>query len=521
MDLKLRDRIRKKFDQLASSMTERTRRLWAGAEADAIGYGGVATVAVATGMAISTVRKGRDDIRRGVSDLDEGRDRRPGAGRKPIEKKQPRLVPALEALVDPVTRGDPESPLRWTAKSTHALETELRRQGFTVGATKVGQLLKQAGYTLQGNSRMKEGKEHPDRNAQFEHISARAADFLRRGLPVVSVDTKKKESIGEFANQGREWQPKGKPVEVLTYSFHDEKAPKAIPYGVYDVGDNKGFVNVGTDHDTPVFAVHSIERWWQLMGSSRYPNARELFITADAGGSNSRASHGWKAQLQDLADRYQLAIHVSHYPPGTSKWNKIEHRLFSFISLNWRGRPLSCYRTVISLIAATKTVKGLVVSAELDEAKYPVGITVKKQVIRGLRLERAPFRGEWNYTLRPRTKEHIAETCRKAEAERDRIPHELKRRKWRELIRRQRQSGLSAKDFCLEHGIPYSSFTSARTRLDPIPHERLQKWTPLIRQQRKSGMSAWRFCLSRGISYNSFKRNRARIQILEARPDDT
>jgi hypothetical protein len=517
MDLKLCDRIRRKFQQLSPTMTERQRRLWAGTEADSLGYGGVATVAQATSMAISTVRKGRDEIRAGVSKQDIHRDRRPGAGRKPSEQKQPRLVAALEALVDPVTRGDPESPLRWTAKSTHSLKTELRHQGFTVGSTKVGQLLKRSGYTLQGNSRMKEGAEHPDRNAQFEYISAQAADFLARGLPVLSVDTKKKESIGEFANHGREWQPKGKPVEVLTYDFTDEDSPKAIPYGVYDVGDNRAFVNVGTDHDTPVFAVHSIERWWQLMGSPRYPNARELYVTADAGGSNSRLSHGWKAQLQDLADRYQLTIHVSHYPPGTSKWNKIEHRLFSFISLNWRGRPLTCYRTVVSLIAATRTTKGLVVSAELDEAKYPIGIKVKKQVMRSLCLEPAAFRGEWNYTLRPRTKERIAQALKLAEAEREPVPHTETRSKWRTLIQEHQQSGLSAQHFCRDRGIPYTSFVTARSRLKLRPPHWTEKWKPLVLAQRVSGLSPKQFCRKNRLPESTFRRA---LKILRRGPAD-
>ncbi len=445
-------------------MTERTRRLWAGAEADSIGYGGVAAVARATQLAISTVRKGRGEVRSGLAGSDLKRDRRPGAGRKPLEQKRPELVRELQALVDPVTRGDPESPLRWTAKSTETLASELTRRGVEVGATKVGQLLKRAGFTLQGNSRVKEGANHPSRNAQFEHINAFASDFIARGCPVISVDTKKKELVGDHANRGREWQPKGKPVEVLTYDFKNEAVPKAIPYGVYDVGQNSGFVNVGTDHDTPGFAVHSIDRWWELMGSRRYPDARELFITADAGGSNSRVSHAWKAQLQEMVDRRRLAIHVSHYPPGTSKWNKIEHRLFSFISLNWRARPLTCYQTVVALIAGTKTAKGLVVSAELDEAKYPKGIKVTKQVMRSLHIERAAFQGEWNYTLRPRTQQQLVE-AKLATTPRDRGSHEKTRMKWQKLIIQQQQSGLDAKAFCHAQNIPNTSFISARNRI--------------------------------------------------------
>jgi hypothetical protein len=312
---------------------------------------------------------------------------------------------------------------------------------------------------------MKEGKSHPDRNAQFEYINERAKDFIARGLPFISVDTKKKEAVGEFANHGREWQPKGKPVEVLTYDFTSDSTPKAIPYGVYDVANNDAFVNVGTDHDTPMFAVHSIERWWSLMGSGRYPKARELFITADAGGSNSRRSHSWKAQLQEMADRHALSIHVSHFPPGTSKWNKIEHRLFSHITLNWRARPLISYETVVSLIAGTSTRKGLKVSAELDEAKYPVGIKVKRAVMQNLALETSTFQGTWNYTLRPRTPEQIAVATITEREEKATRSHEERRAFWRALIEEQRASGLSNRAFCRQRKLPFDTFIAARRRL--------------------------------------------------------
>lgn len=458
----MRMRIRKKFEQLAPAMTERTRRLWAGTEADAVGWGGVAAVAAATGMAISTVRKGRDEVRGGVSMDDVVRDRRPGAGRKPVEEKDPAMVPALEALIDPATRGDPESALRWTSKSTKTLAAELTRKGHPVSASKVAELLATFGYSLQGTSRIKEGESHPDRDAQFGHINSCASEFMARGVPVISVDTKKKEPVGEYSNRGREWQPKGKPVEVLTYDFPDPATPKAVPYGIYDVGNNKAFVNVGTDHDTPFFAVHSIERWWELMGSVRYPDAREIFITADAGGSNSRLSNVWKVQLQVIADRYGLTIHVSHYPPGTSKWNKIEHRLFSFITLNWRGRPLTSYETVVSLISATTTTKGLTVSAELDRAKYPLGIRVKRHVMQSLNLQRANFHGEWNYTLSPRTQAHLtAATATSPEP----TTHEERRERWMKLIGEQRASGLSNRQFCRDRGLHYDGFITARRRI--------------------------------------------------------
>lgn len=439
------------------------RRLWAGTEADSVGRGGVATVAAATGLAISTVRKGRDEVRAGAPKDDLVRDRRPGAGRKRLEEKDPAIIAALEALVDPATRGDPESPLRWTSKSTRTLARELTRQGHPVGANKVAQLLRGSGYSLQGNSKMKEGRSHPDRNAQFEHINARSKECISRDVPVISVDTKKKELVGEYANRGREWQPKGKAVEVLTYDlFEASGAPKAIPYGVYDVAQNNAYVNVGIDHDTPVFAVHSIGRWWTLMGSLRYPNAKELFITADSGGSNHRKSNVWKAELQEMADRYRLTIHVSHFPPGTSKWNKIEHRLFSFISLNWRGRPLTTYQTVVSLIAGTTTQKGLKVSSELDEANYPLGIRVERHVLRGLNLERNAFHGEWNYTLRPRTGEQLAAVASGARTPRDPISQAERRARWMQLISQQLQSGVSNREFCRRRKLNFDSFIKAR-----------------------------------------------------------
>lgn len=383
-------------------MGERTRRLWAGAEADAIGYGGVAAVARATKMAISTVRKGRDEARAGARPDDVINVRRT-SGKRPFEKAHPEVWPALEELVDPLTRGDPESPLRWTCKSTHVLAAELFAQhGIRISDKTVAKLLRDHGYSLQAPNKSVEGKQHPDRNAQFEHINAKAQACMDRGVPVISVDTKKKELIGNFKNGGREWQPQGAPERVDVHDFPTDAIGKAIPYGVYDVAANDGFVNVGVDHDTPVFAVTSIEAWWKQVGESRYPDARELFITADAGGSNGHRPRLWKAELQRLADKLDLAIHVSHFPPGTSKWNKIEHRLFSFISINWRGRPLRTYETIINLIGNTTNRGGLVVRARLDCRRYPTGKKVSAKDFRALKIERDDFHGDWNYVIRPR-----------------------------------------------------------------------------------------------------------------------
>jgi hypothetical protein len=396
--------VRKKWRLLKATMEERARRLWAGTEADAIGWGGVAIVARATGLAISTVRKGRDEVRAGARAEDVVRVRRSGGGRRGFEVAHPDVWAKLEKLVDPVTRGDPESPLRWTCKSTHVLSHEMfARHGIRMSDKTVAKLLKDHDYSLQAPSKSVEGAQHPDRNAQFEHINAKAEDCLERGVPVLSVDTKKKELVGNFKNAGREWHPEGEPELVDVHDFPSDAIGKAIPYGVYDVGANDGFVSVGTDHDTPVFAVTTIEAWWKQVGSKRYPTAREIFITADAGGSNGYRSHVWKYELQRVADKLDLAIHVSHFPPGTSKWNKVEHRLFSFISINWRGRPLRSYETVVNLIANTTNRGGLVVRARLDRRMYPIGRKVTPKELRALRIERHDFHGDWNYVVRPRT----------------------------------------------------------------------------------------------------------------------
>jgi hypothetical protein len=398
--------IARKWQLLTATMDERARRLWAGAEADALGWGGIAAVARATGLAISTVTLGRIEVRAGARADDVVNVRRKGGGRPLHEEVHPYLVSALEKLVDPATRGDPESPLRWTNKSTHALSAEIfSRYGIRVGDKTVARLLRKNGYSLQAPSKTVEGKQHSDRNAQFEHINEQAKDCLKHGVPFISVDTKKKELVGNFKNAGREWQPEDEPELVDVHDFPSDAVGKAIPYGVYDVAANNAFVSVGIDHDTPVFAVTSIETWWMRMGAQRYPNARELFITADAGGSNGYRSRVWKAELQRLADKIGISIHVSHFPPGTSKWNKIEHRLFSFITINWRGRPLRSYETVVNLIGNTTNRGGLIVRARLDRRSYPVGRKVSTQEMRSLKIDADSFRGDWNYVVRPRTQE--------------------------------------------------------------------------------------------------------------------
>lgn len=451
--------VRRKYAALADSLTERSRRLWAGTEADALGHGGLRMVARATGLAISTVQKGRNEVRAGVRPADLVRERRQGAGRIPLEKQHPRIMEMLEQLVSPSERGDPESPLRWTIKSLRTLSKELVANGLKVSASKVAELLHGNGFSLQGNSRVKEGIQHPDRNAQFEHIKTRSEEFLRCQLPVISVDTKKKEAIGDFARAGREWREKGNPLKVQTYDFLKKDDCKVVPYGVYDVGANKGFVNVGTDHDTPKFAVCSIEKWWESFGQKRYPSARQLFITADSGGSNSAVSRVWKARLQEFADRSGLTIEVSHFPPGTSKWNKIEHRLFSFITLNWRGRPLVSYETVIALIEATQTTKGLRVAATLDLDRYPLGLKISKHHFGLLSLKPADFRGNWNYCLAPRTKAAIHQASLPAPR------RSSTRAQWEAVVAEQISSGLNCTRFCKQRGINYEAFISARRQL--------------------------------------------------------
>jgi Rhodopirellula transposase DDE domain len=398
------ERIRIKYLALSPVMDERMRRHWAAAEAMVLGWGGISTVAVATGLARNTVAAGVCELtqRDEQSDLtiDVGL-RRPGGGRKRITEVDPQVLSALEELVNPVTRGHPESPLRWTCKSTAKLAEELTRQNHPVTDRTVARLLKQAGYSLQANRKTREGSSHPDRNAQFEYINKQVLAFQKRNQPVISVDTKKKELVGEFKNPGQEWQPKGEPEKVKVHDFPEKDMGKAIPYGVYDLASNEGWVSVGIDHDTAQFAAASIRRWWTEMGSQRFPRASKLLITADGGGSNSSRNRLWKKSLQELANELDLTLNVSHFPPGTSKWNKIEHRLFCFITKNWRGRPLTTYEVIVNLIASTTTKAGLFVRAAIDTNVYDTGITVSDEELARLRLIRAKFHGEWNYTIKP------------------------------------------------------------------------------------------------------------------------
>jgi len=385
-------------------MDERLRRQWAAVEARDFGWGGVSAVAQATGLSRTTITLGLKELALPEPEraAQATRVRRPGGGRRPLTTDDPGLLTALEALVEPSTRGDPESPLRWTCKSTRRLAEELTRQRHPVSPGTVAALLRQAGYSLQANRKTREGQGHPDRNAQFEYINASVRRFLRRGQPAISVDTKKKELVGDFKNGGREWQPAGSPEEVRVHDFLIKNLGKAIPYGVYDMLHNQGWVSVGIDHDTAQFAANSIRRWWEAMGQWRFPRARELLITADGGGSNSHRSRLWKVALQELADVVGLKLYVCHFPPGTSKWNKVEHRLFSFLTQNWRGRPLLSHETIVDLIASTSTRTGLVVQSALDTKKYPTKIKVSDDALEQVRLRRHDFHGEWNYSISPR-----------------------------------------------------------------------------------------------------------------------
>ena len=388
-----------KFDVIFPHLDERQRRLLMGAEARALGHGGIRLVARAAGVREATVSLGVDELDSGAEPL--GRARRPGGGRKRAADVDPGLRPALLALVEPDERGDLMSPLRWTAKSTRKLAAELAAQGHKVSADTVGDLLRAEGFSLQGNAKTIEGKQHPDRDAQFRYISEQVKDHQGTADPVISVDTKKKELVGAFKNAGREWRPAGEPVATRTHDFPEDSLGKAVPYGVYDITGNTGWVNVGTDHDTAAFAVESIRRWWKAAGSSDYPLARRLLITADAGGSNGYRTRAWKAELAALAVESGLEITVCHFPPGTSKWNKVEHRLFSHITMNWRGRPLTSHEVIVQTIAATTTATGLRVHAELDTSAYGTGAKVSDRQMDALPLTRHDWHGDWNYTLRP------------------------------------------------------------------------------------------------------------------------
>jgi hypothetical protein len=393
----------RRFEVLRPHLNELQRRLWLGVEAAQLGSAGVAVVAAATGVAPDTVRRGRDEVE-GAGVPPAGRSRKPGGGRKRAEAHNPGLVAALEALVDPTTRGDPMSPLRWTTKSTRKLAGELSAAGHPVSDFVVRRLLRELGFSLQANAKTIEGGQHPDRDAQFGYLNSQAAEHLASGDPVISVDTKKKELVGPFKNGGREWRPAGQPEQVNVHDFIDKRLGKAIPYGVYDLAADAGWVNVGTDHDTAAFAVATIRAWWTKAGQAAYPRASRLLITADGGGSNGYRTRLWKTELARLATDTGLSITVCHLPPGTSKWNKIEHRLFSHISMNWRGRPLTSHEVIVQTIAATTTRTGLTVSAKLDTASYPAGIKITNRQMKDLEeraLHRHNFHGEWNYTLYP------------------------------------------------------------------------------------------------------------------------
>jgi hypothetical protein len=394
------DQLEKRFALIWPHLDERARRLVAAQDAVRLGYGGVSRVSRACGLSRVTLTKGVKELRGNA--LSPGRIRRHGAGRQSLLAGDPTLLGALEALVEPLTRGDPESPLRWTCKSTRVLAQALSDQKRSVGHVKVSHFLNDLGYSLQGNRKTEEGDDHPDRDAQFRHINAQVLQAIKKGEPVISVDTKKKELVGNYENKGRQWRRSKSPIKVNGHDFPGPEVPRAYPYGIYDLGQNSGFVNVGTDHDTSTFAVASIRGWWRAEGSRLYPHAERLLITADGGGSNGYRLRLWKWELQRLADQTGLTLSIHHFPPGTSKWNKVEHRLFSFISSNWRGEPLLDYETVIRLIAGTTTAKGLKVTCRLDRRKYPVGCKVTDEEIASINMKPAKFHGEWNYVIRPR-----------------------------------------------------------------------------------------------------------------------
>jgi hypothetical protein len=400
------DQIRNQFSSLTGVLDERSRRQWAATEAEKYGRGGLRWVCEATGMSYNTVARGMKEIqeRRQLPPEEQSvpvRIRRKGGGRKLLEEKDHELLPLLRELVEPATRGDPMKPLCWTTLSTYTLAEELTRQGHPVSPRTVASMLKAGGYRLQGNRKTQEGNRHPDRNEQFEYINSQSLKFMKRGQPVVSVDTKKKELVGNFANKGKEWRPKGEPMEVKVHGFMDGGLGKAIPYGVYDVKGNEGWVSVGIDHDTAEFAGEALWRWWSKMGKERYPCAKKILITADGGGSNGSRSRLWKAALQTLADKTGLVIRVCHFPPGTSKWNKIEHKMFSCITQNWRGRPLISHEVIIQLIAHTKNRNGLKIRAGLDSGHYETGKKISDEEMEKINLKQSLFHGDWNYSISP------------------------------------------------------------------------------------------------------------------------
>lgn len=397
------DTLRQKFDALAPALSERSRRLWAATEALALGHGGIALVERATGISRSTVVRGIQEVQSGAS-LGTGRTRRPGGGRKGAVEKDHTLCADLDALVEPTASGEPDSPLRWTSKSVRRLADELQAMGHSVSHRLVGKLLNDAGYSMQANRKTREGSSHVDRDAQFRYINDLVVRHQSKKQPVVSVDTKKKELVGNFKNSGREWRPKGAPERVRVHDFLIPEQGKAIPYGVYDLKRNEGWVSIGIDHDTAAFAVNTIRRWWNMMGRPVYRGAGAVLITADSGGSNGHRVRLWKWELQRFANRTGMSITVCHFPPGTSKWNKIEHRLFSYIAMNWRGKPLASLSTIVSLIGSTTTESGLRVRSEIDHTRYPKGVVINDEQMAKLNLEPHSFHGDWNYTIHPALK---------------------------------------------------------------------------------------------------------------------
>jgi transposase len=403
----LEEIISKKYNLLKPFLDEQSKRLFAAAEALSIGKGNISIVSRATGISENTIKKGCNELESGKvgtieTPIPDDKIRAPGGGRKKSVEKDPTLLSDLETLIEPTSRGDPESPLRWTSKSLRKLAEELQKMGHKISHARVADMLHMLGYSLQANKKTIEGTEHPDRDDQFKHINEKCKTFQDEKQPVISVDSKKKELIGNFKNSGRELRPKKDPIPVNVHDFKDKELGKVNPYGVYDITNNNGWVNVGIDNDTASFAVESIRRWWNMMGCKRYPEAKKLMITADCGGSNGYRVRLWKVELQKLADETGLEISVCHFPPGTSKWNKIEHRLFSQITMNWRGKPLTSYEVVVNLIAATTTSKGLKVKCILDTNKYPKGIKIEKKQVEELDIIRDEFHGEWNYTFKPR-----------------------------------------------------------------------------------------------------------------------
>lgn len=399
-----KENIQRKYKPLRKIMDEKMRRLWAAGEAEAIGWGGVSLVAEATGLSRTTITvaiKELSKLRR-ERKPQKTRVRHPGSGRKRLTYKDPKVIEDLQKLVEPFTRGDPQSPLRWTCKSTRKLSQELKKKGHNIGWVKVAELLHELNYSLQSNRKANEGSSHPDRNAQFEYINKQTKKFQIKGNPIISVDAKKKERIGDFKNEGKEWRPKGQPEKVRIYDFEDKELGKGLPYGVYDITANKGWVSVGIDHDTAEFAGETIKRWWRKMGLPEYPNANELLIIADGGGSNGSRSRLWKVVLQELANETGLNISICHFPPGTSKWNKIEHRMFSYITQNWRGKPLVSREVLVNLIGNTTTKNGLKIKSQLDKKKYNTGIKISDKELDNLNIEMDSFHGEWNYKIIPK-----------------------------------------------------------------------------------------------------------------------